>query len=693
MEVLENSVFNLWDTNGRRGDVVNALSIYLNILNKFSADGGYVWKAFPTSIDQYRFYEEAINASPEVFKEHGIFDNFKRIAANEIELALNGNYSSLEALINNDENLHKALEVGIESRARHYTSNLVKFGFVNSKREITKAGKSFLAQDNNRDKLESILPLNIANITILRQLLKLRIYTKLLGNGERKYYSPVLFAFYLLLIKDRWNEDEFRSLVQSISPYQANKDIDSIVKDHSDVSKYGGLKVVVPSLFLTDNFLDFRSFSQFVKNLKSGTTDKIYYDFYKTLFDFKEQKDKVTFAHLIKVYKDNKDKLNKAFGFGINIFDISQANNMFEFLNNNKLNDLLDITSLNRTVYERYAKSKYLDSAREYSDTTKRMLKATGLFRFEKGLVELAYKDVVASMFDLNELKNRIFGECTNNDFLLYEDDENSYYYNNATILDILGKSEEKKTECVNKIKIAYNATEQDLPKTIKKKASEEFIKHIHEKYSKEKVIELMGLFSDRSNDATIQSYVNNEATVPTIFEYITAIAWYYISDEKIDVYECINLTLNSDFEPILFAPGGEGDIVINDDKRAVMLEVTLMDKAAQPKGELEPVLRHSGNLKARNENKEVMTYFVAPELNVNNVATWRMSYYTPYEAVGGKLVKGLIIMCFTNSEICKFLKSNINCEKIYSITKDSFVTKNDIQECWRERIFNSICN
>ena len=34
MEVKRSQVFNLWDTNGRRHDVINALEIYLRLLRE-----------------------------------------------------------------------------------------------------------------------------------------------------------------------------------------------------------------------------------------------------------------------------------------------------------------------------------------------------------------------------------------------------------------------------------------------------------------------------------------------------------------------------------------------------------------------------------------------------------------------------------------------------------------------------------
>ena len=61
MEIQAGTIFNLWDTNGRRKDVLNALDIYVHILhdlsNQYPAEK---WGAYPQSLAQFRFYKAAI---------------------------------------------------------------------------------------------------------------------------------------------------------------------------------------------------------------------------------------------------------------------------------------------------------------------------------------------------------------------------------------------------------------------------------------------------------------------------------------------------------------------------------------------------------------------------------------------------------------------------------------------------------
>lgn len=74
----DTDVFNLMDTNGRRKDIINAYAIYLSILQKLFNGEDSSWERFPKSLNQYRFYREAITASPEAFKIHPKYDEFQR---------------------------------------------------------------------------------------------------------------------------------------------------------------------------------------------------------------------------------------------------------------------------------------------------------------------------------------------------------------------------------------------------------------------------------------------------------------------------------------------------------------------------------------------------------------------------------------------------------------------------------------
>ena len=69
--------------------------------------------------------------------------------------------------------------------------------------------------------------------------------------------------------------------------------------------------------------------------------------------------------------------------------------------------------------------------------------------------------------------------------------------------------------------------------------------------------------FISRRNDKKVQELVTDNALVPTIFEYILAIAWYYISDKKFQLRKSMQLTFSSDNLPLSHASGNKRDIEI----------------------------------------------------------------------------------------------------------------------------------
>lgn len=61
MIVESNQIFNLMDTNGRRSDVLNALKIYLEILEELKeVYPTESWGTYPDSLSQFLFYEKAL---------------------------------------------------------------------------------------------------------------------------------------------------------------------------------------------------------------------------------------------------------------------------------------------------------------------------------------------------------------------------------------------------------------------------------------------------------------------------------------------------------------------------------------------------------------------------------------------------------------------------------------------------------
>lgn len=680
MVVADKQIFNLMNTNGRRSDVLNALKIYLEVLIELSQTyPTESWDSYPNSTKQILFYEKALELSKDVFKVHKNYDSFIDTIGSDYSKLLEKNKEWISTKLHQYAGV---IDESIEQRARHYTSNLVKIGFADADRNITKPGYSFFNNKVQRDEIETLLPIDDTNIVLVRQLLKLRIFSEADNNGNRYFYSPFLMAISILLRDEIIDKSDFSLIIQGLSPY-----INDVIKDKiangnieiNGLTQYiNDIDIEVPNEISSSDELTKEQIRKYFKTSKeSDKVSQIYYDFYVTLKNFIKAPNKDNYLELIKALEDNSSYLKKAFGYGKNIFDMGNRAKRFtvdEFIEANDEHELLTANNFNQAFYKAYMISKNADGIREYSDTTIRLLSATGLFKF-RNLPELEFKQLIELLFNKYNLNQSIFGEMTDEEYKKYESDTNCFLFQNLSVTEVLGYCEDDNISTMNDILRFLNVSNVAEAKTaLVTKKNTEFTSYIKEKYPKDKVIDLLKLFSDRKNDNKIKKEVNDAASVPTIYEYIVAIAWHYVSNFDYDLYESMNLTLNADFEPVIHAGGGAGDIVINYDDSIVMLEVTLMNKQAQKRGEWEPVLRHSLNLKAENMNKETITFFIADELDTNTINIWRAVAAAPLESTTNHTtVEGVIIMPITNLVLVEFLQKNIYKNKIIQMTKESF--------------------
>ncbi len=698
MEIEKNQIFNLWNTNGRRHDVLNALKLYLEILWEIKAEyPEETWKRYPESLAQFLFYQKALDYSPEIFKKHDKYDGFMGRLGSEYSLFLGRNPKWLTNHFSSGD--RKVLDEAIEARARHYTSNLVKIGFADKQRALSQAGFSYLKNQLERDPIEAALPLDNINLILLRQMLKLRVFSQRDENGNRCFYSPFCMAMFLLLNNQTIDKSSFLTIVQGLSPYLPEEQKEFVLSHPDLISKIEKSVWEVPvnpiKELMSSDLLSPEIFHKYIKNQKSGLVGSLYYDFYLCLVKFREEKSQEAFEELMETLTSHKVKLEKAFGYGKAIFEWNKHNptSLEEFWEKNENHIFFTTTNFNRDFYEVFFKSSRVDDIKEYSDTTERILGATGLFKFQS-LPELAYREALSLIFDRELLNGMIFGTVSEKEYQAYEESADCIFRSSLSVSAILHYDETQIEVVTNQLGALLGADGLSAIRAkLKSRISREFAAYISKNYPKEKVAKLLSLFSDRNNDSKIQKQVNDTATVPTIYEYLVGIAWYYVSGQNFDLYNSLNLTLNADFEPVIHAGSGEGDIIIDYEDRTVMLEVTLMNKQAQKRGEWEPVLRHSLNLKAAREPKETMTFFIADELDHNTINIWRAVTSVSLESTNThKHVDGVIIMPFTNRQLLSFLKSSVSHSAIIEKVKQSFQKVPRITDTkWHEEIIDSL--
>ena len=112
--------------------------------------------------------------------------------------------------------------------------------------------------------------------------MKLRIFTKD-ENGICKYYSLFYMALYLLLTNETIDKSSFINIVQGASPYLnediKNKLLDDDLEFSTKENLATSLNVNIVDTFKSKDIISETEFSRYIKNRKSGKTEKIYYEF------------------------------------------------------------------------------------------------------------------------------------------------------------------------------------------------------------------------------------------------------------------------------------------------------------------------------------------------------------------------------------------------------------------------------
>jgi hypothetical protein len=238
----------------------------------------------------------------------------------------------------------------------------------------------------------------------------------------------------------------------------------------------------------------------------------------------------------------------------------------------------------------------------------------------------------------------------------------------------------------------------EEIPVIVADKRRKEFGEFIETKYPADKVKAILALFNNRSNDKQIRELVSPDATVPTIYEYMVGIAWYYFTGKRIDLLGSYNLTLSADFEPLVHAGGGQGDIVIYEKDKVVMLEATLMNAGSQKRGEWEPVLRHSINLKVEEETaatgREVTSFFIADNFDYNTINIWKAVAAVPLQSSidKEKFTDNVVIMPVNTEELSRFMDRPGDYDDIIGKVHELFeVDKTGFDMNWRNKFMEAI--
>ena len=206
-----------------------------------------------------------------------------------------------------------------------------------------------------------------------------------------------------------------------------------------------------------------------------------------------------------------------------------------------------------------------------------------------------------------------------------------------------------------------------------------------------------MTAFEDR-RDGDIQSMVTNNADIPTIFEYVLAIAWYKISGRQGKILDYMNLSLDADLLPVTHAAGGHEDITYKYEAtesypaHTLLIEATLANSTNQRRMEMEPVSRHLGDYLLSHPGEMAYCLFATTYLHINVVADFRGRKNMLYYSVdGSNCINSMkIIPCLT-SEIKTILLKKINYSEIYNIFDNAYAANTKPNEWYEKNIITKL--
>ena len=128
------------------------------------------------------------------------------------------------------------------------------------------------------------------------------------------------------------------------------------------------------------------------------------------------------------------------------------------------------------------------------------------------------------------------------------------------------------------------------------------------------------------------------------------------------------------------------------------MLEATLMNSSSQKRGEWEPVLRHSVNLKVEEEingtQRQVTTFFIADEFDANTINIWKAVAAVPMQSSVDResYTDNVVIMPINSAELSLLTDKSDKYDQIINDVHGLFeVEKNNFDLNWRNDFIRKI--
>ncbi|WP_335993668.1 AlwI family type II restriction endonuclease [Fusobacterium polymorphum] len=554
--------------------------------------------------------------------------------------------------------------------AREKTSGLVDIGLITENRLLTAVGEKLLKITNK----EEISKNNIFNIEddsfiYLKQLLKTSI------NVDGKFVKPYIVLVYCLEELEYLTYDEFTYFIPLITDKESlNEIIENIRKYRKRELKKED--VVYKKLISMENYQEAEKALLANKvtedliclvgmNRKSKIYDKIFFQLYQLLKAIFIDKSNQNYLKTFEIISNITGKSS------IHWKNLIFKNNKKESVKKEKEKSIDENSPFKISKNEDKFKKlffKYLHTFKamatleDYFDLNRRYLALTETFIFEDSLIKLDifpkyyFKECISDLIDEAFIENKNLRD----DIELSEISDNLKIDLNKVYSNL---SRDLNIEITNP---------DEANKYIQDERYKRFNLLIENKFSDEVLLKLLEHFEKRE-DKEIEKLVTDEATIPTIFEYILGIIWYKVSEFEGNILEFMKLSLEANLLPKTHATGGYADIIYEYEactfypRHSLLLEATLADGNNQRRMEMEPVSRHLGDYRIRFNNPFDYSIFVSTYLDRNVISDFRYRKIIPYIR-DGEIIKGMKIVSMDTGSLKKVIEKKIKYKYLYEV-------------------------
>lgn len=553
--------------------------------------------------------------------------------------------------------------------AREKTSGLVDIGLITGDRLITEVGSELLKITKvGNFESDNIFNINRDSFIYLKQLLKTSI------DVSDSIVRPIIVVIKCLTELEYLSYDEFTYFVPLIKDEKSIKQIISDIKLFRE-GKISPAEIIYKRLMEMNNYrlaqekfensdVDENLICLVGMNRKSRTYDKPYYELYENLKKIFLE-DGNNYEALLNAAKNINQKpgtLWRSLLFKTTNIGIIRKNGRSSIHEECPFINCKNEIELKKVFFKYLHVFKAMATLSDYFDLNRRYFNITDILIFEDNIIKL---DVIPKYY-FKEIIDVLYKKTFIKDSNL------------NTNIELERISEAFKLD-ISKV---YEALSRDLGIVIKNSEQaatylnderyRRFNTLVDKKFNDSVLIELLNCFEKR-DDKRIEELVTDEATIPTIFEYILGIIWYKVSERQGNILEFMKLSLEANLLPKTHAAGGYADIIYEYEactfypRHSLLLEATLADGNNQRRMEMEPVSRHLGDYRIRFNNPFDYSLFVSTYLDRNVISDFRYRKIIPYVR-DEKIIKGMKIVSMDTSSLKKIIEKKIKYKYLYEV-------------------------